>query len=83
MRTLCGRWYHWISSILVDEDVNEKTRLTIVRFGSDAHFELVDTRAAIDVLVLVGTDKAVLVSMTQGMETLSDKQREQIGLIER
>ena len=83
MRTLGGLWHHWIGSILVNEDVNEKARLTIVRFGSDAHFELVDTRAAINIMVLVGTDKAVLASMTQGIKTLSDKQREQIGLIER
>ncbi len=88
VRKLGERWYHWIGGLLVDEDVNEKTTVVTVRFGSEAYFDLVagrpDLRAALaaasEVLVLVATDTAVLVSNEKGLEQFSERHVEQFGL---
>ena len=62
VQKLGGRWYHRIGAFLVDEDVDEKTEILIVKFGSDAYFGLVQGRkdlreafaASRNVIVLVG-----------------------------
>ena len=89
VRKLGQRWYHRIGGLLVDEDVNEKTTVVTVRFGSEAYFDLVAGRAdlrevlaaAAEVLVLVAPDTAVLVSNEKGLEQFSPQEREQIGLV--
>jgi len=88
VRKLGQRWYHRIGNLLVDEDVNEKTTVITVRFGSEAYFDLVAGRAdlrdalaaASEILVLVTPDTAVLVSTEQGVEQFSPQDMEQIGL---
>ena len=77
--------------MLVDEDVNETTLFTVVRFGSEAYFDLVAGRsdlrkalaAATEVMVLVAGDRAVLVSTRDGIEEFSPALREQMGLVGR
>ncbi len=89
VRKLGERWYHRIGNLLVDEDVNEKTTVITVRFGSEAYFDLVagraDLRAALavasEILVLVAPDTAVLISNEQGLEQFSQQDLEQIGLV--
>ena len=91
IRKLGNRWYHWIEGMLVDEDVNETTLFTVVRFGSEAYFDLVAGRpdlrkalaAATEVMVLVAGDRAVLVSTRDGIEEFSPEHREQMGLVGR
>ncbi len=91
VRKVGGRWYHWIDGVLVDEDVNDKTHVIAVRFGSDAYFELAGGRpdlrpalaAATEVMVLVGENVAVLVLEGQGSEEFSPQQRKQTGVVTR
>jgi Ca-activated chloride channel family protein len=88
VRRLGDRWYHWIDGILVDQDVDEHTQVTIVKFGTDAYFELAEARpglraalaAGSSVMVLTGPGRAVLVSETGGIEQFSAAEREQNGL---
>ena len=89
VRKLGQRWYHRIGNLLVDEDVNEKTAVVTVRFGSEAYFDLVAGRADLrealaataEILVLVAPDTAVLVSNEKGLEQFSPQEMEQIGLL--
>jgi hypothetical protein len=91
VRKLGDRWYHWIDGILVDQDVDAKTQVTIVRFGTEAYFDLVEARgelraalaAGSSVMVLTAPGRAVLVSETEGIEQFSDDQREQNRLPKR
>jgi Ca-activated chloride channel family protein len=83
-----GRWYHRIGAFLVDEDVNEKTRIVNVKFGSDAYFGLIQGRrdlrealaASRNVIVMVSADTALLVADDEGIEEFSPEQKEQFGL---
>ncbi len=91
VRKLGERWYHWIDGILVDQDVDAKTQVTIVRFGTEAYFDLVGARAELrtalaaggSVMVLTAPGRAVLVSENEGIEQFSDDQREQNRLPKR
>ncbi len=91
VRKLGERWYHWIDGILVDQDVDEKTQVTIVRFGTEAYFDLVGARAELraalaagsSVMVLTAPGRAVLVSENEGIEQFSDAEREQNRLPKR
>ena len=86
-----SRWYNRIGRFLVDGAVDDKTRITIVRFGSEAYFELARHRAELraalaaspHVVVLVSPDRALLITEERGIERFSAKQREEFGLIER
>ena len=86
-----SRWYNRIGPFLVDEAVDDKTRITIVRFGSEAYFELARHRAELrkvlaaspHVVVLVSPDRALLITEERGIERFSAKQREEFGLIAR
>jgi hypothetical protein len=83
-----GRWYHRIGAFLVDEDVNEKTKIVTVKFGSDAYFGLIQGRkdlrealaASRNVIVMVSADTALLVADDEGIERFSSEQKEQFGL---
>ena len=85
------RWYNRIGLFLVDERFNDQTKLTIVKFGSKAYFEVAQTlpeaRAAIaasrNVVVMVDSGHAVLISERAGIEEFSDEQWEQTGLPKR
>src|SRR5690606_12692794 len=43
-RKIAGRWYNRIDRFLVDERVDEKTSLIVVRFESNAYFEVLRCR---------------------------------------
>ncbi|MHC5022282.1 MAG: VIT domain-containing protein [Planctomycetota bacterium] len=83
-----SRWYNRIDRFLVDEDFDEKSEVTVVRFASDAYFELVNSRADLrgamaastEVVLVVKPGVAILVSAGDGLEEFSDEQREQFGL---
>ena len=91
VQKLGGRWYHRIDGFLVDEEVEEKTEIIFIRFGSDAYFELVlrraDLRPALaasrHVIVLVKANQALLIADNEGIEEFSAQQREQFGLNKR
>jgi Ca-activated chloride channel family protein len=88
IQKLGGRWYHLIGAFLVDEDVNEKTRIVSVKFGSDAYFGLIQGRkdlrealaASRNVIVMVSANTALLVADDEGIERFSPEQKEQFGL---
>jgi Ca-activated chloride channel family protein len=88
IQKLGGRWYHRIGAFLVDEDVNEKTKIVNVKFGSDAYFGLIQGRrdlrealaASRNVIVMVSADTALLVADDEGIEEFSPEQKEQFGL---
>jgi Ca-activated chloride channel family protein len=91
VQKLGGRWYHRIDGFLVDEDVNEQTKIVTVKFGSEAYFGLVqgrkDLRAALsaarNVIVMVGGNRAVLVADREGIEKFSPDQEKELGLVKR
>jgi hypothetical protein len=91
IQKLGGRWYHRIGGFLVDEDVNEQTTITTVKFGSDAYFGLIQGRrdlrealaASRNVIVMVGAGQAVLVADDEGIEEFSPEQMKQFGLVGR
>jgi len=87
---LGDRWYNRIGPFLVDQDFGADTKVTIVKFGSDAYFALTsraDLRPALaassSVVVMAGKNHAVLVAQTEGVEKFSDEELEQLGLAER
>lgn len=88
---LGDRWYNRIGAFLVDEAFGEETGIIVIRFASEAYFELVRNRpdlrpalAASPRIVVMVTDRwAVLVSDRVGGERFSDEQRKQIDLDER
>ncbi len=85
---LGGRWYNRIGEYLVDQDVDEKTQIELLRFGSEAYFELVQGRADLRPAlaasrhagVIVAPGRALLVADDEGIEGFSAEQRKQIGL---
>ena len=91
VREIGGRWYNRLGTVLVDQDFDEKTTLTAVRFASPAYFEFVRARpdlhkvlaASRTVVVMTGDGQAVLVSDRVGIEDFSEEERQQIGLTER
>jgi hypothetical protein len=88
IRKIGGRWYHRIGGFLVDEDVNEQTKIVTVKFGSDAYFGLIQGRtdlrealaASRNVIVMVSANTALLVADDEGIERFSPEQKEQFGL---
>ncbi len=83
------RWYSRIGGCLVDAEVDKETEITVVRFGSDAYFELVsarsDLRSALardrHVVVMLGSSQAVLTADDEGVESFTDQQRHDLGLV--
>ena len=84
-----NRWYHQIGQFLVDEDVDEETEIIIVRFGSEAYFELAGGRADLRAVLAAGRNAVVQVNATQalliadekGIERFSADQRKQFALL--
>jgi Ca-activated chloride channel family protein len=80
-----GRWYNRIGRYLVDEDVDEGTRITKVNFGSSAYFRLVrehrELRGALaagrHVIVRLDGDEAVMVVDDGGIDEFPADDREQ------
>ena len=84
-----NRWYNRIGRYLVDEDVDEETEIIIVRFGSEAYFELVGGRADLrlvlaasrNAVVQVNATQALLIADEKGIEQFSADQRQQFALL--
>ena len=84
-----GRWYHRFGGYLVDGAIDEKTELILVRFGSEAYFDLVvgrpDLRAVLatrrHVVVMVNASQALLIADDTGIEEYSNQQVKQFGLL--
>ena len=81
------RWYNRIGAFLVDREFGEKTKVTIVKFGTEAYFALAeraDLRPALaaskSVVLMVAPEHAVLVSPAEGLEKFSPEEMEQVGL---
>ena len=91
VRKVGDRWYHLIDGLLVDERVDERTEVILVRFASEAYFDLVAGRvdlrpalaAARNVMVMVTAQQAVLVSDETGIERFSQEHMEHFGLLGR
>jgi Ca-activated chloride channel family protein len=87
-RKIGERWYNRIGQFLVDENVTEETKLTVVKFGTNAYFEVVQRRpelkealaASRNVVVMVSDSNAILVSDRAGIEDFSEEQLKQSGL---
>ena len=87
-RKLGDRTYNLIEGWLVDGAIDEKAQMTVLRFGSEAYFELVRARAdlrpalaaAQSVVVLAAPGQALLIADAEGLEAFSAAQREQFGL---
>ena len=87
-RKIGERWYNRIGQFLVDENVTDETKLTVVKFGTNAYFEVVQRRpelkealaASRNVVVMVSDTHAVLVSDKAGIEDFSEEQLKQSGL---
>jgi hypothetical protein len=85
------RWYNRIGAFLIDETFGADTEIIVIRFASEAYFELVRNRpdlrpalaASSRLVVMVTDEKAILVSDRVGEERFSDEQRKQIGFDER
>jgi hypothetical protein len=90
-RKLGDRWYNRIGRFLVDEEVDEQTKLTVVRFGSNAYFEVVAARpelkeafaASRNIVVKITNSQAIAISERAGTEEFSDQAREQMELAPR
>ncbi|UCD76474.1 MAG: VWA domain-containing protein, partial [Phycisphaerales bacterium] len=88
MQKIDGAWYHRIGRYLVDEAVDEETEFLVVKFGSNAYFELVQEVARLRPIFAAGTfvvvkmteTHAVLISDRTGIEDFSDDERKQIDL---
>ena len=87
-RDIAGRRYNRIGKFLVDEAFDEQTRTTIVRFGSNAYFELVAARpelqpafaASRNIVLRWRENEAVIIAEDRGIEDLSPDQLKQLGL---
>jgi Ca-activated chloride channel family protein len=87
-RKIKGLWYNRIGRFLVDERIDAETEILVVRFASEAYFELARERpdlreilaARTTVGVIVADDHAILISDRVGAEEFSDEQRKQFGL---
>ncbi|NNM26421.1 MAG: hypothetical protein HKO59_10645, partial [Phycisphaerales bacterium] len=82
------RWYNRLGPLLVDAAFDEDFEIQMVRFASDAYFDLVRERpelravlaASREAVVIVNDRWAVLVSDRVGVEVFSDEQRKHLGL---
>ncbi len=86
-RQIAGRGFHRFGRTYVDEGFGEDSESLIVRFASDAWFEIVRRRpdlrpafaASPTVVVMLTDDTAVIVSEQAGIEQLADGERERLG----
>jgi Ca-activated chloride channel family protein len=87
-RKIGEQWYNRVGRFWVDERIDEKTSITVVKFGSDAYFTLVERcphlRSALatakEIAVVVSDDHAVIVSENDGLEAFTPEQLQQAGL---
>ena len=87
-RKIGERWYNRVGQFWVDERIDDKAHMTVIKYGSDAWFALVDrlpdlrTALAADknIAVLVKDGFAVIVAENEGLETLSDDDLKKAGI---
>ncbi len=83
-----GVWYHRVNGVLVDERFTEQTQIVVVKFGTDAYFDLVSKlpelqpvlARQVHVLAVVKDAVAVFIAEKTGAEKFSTEQVEQLGL---
>lgn len=86
-RKIGDRWYFRVGPYLVDEQVNENDEFIVVRFGSQAYFDVVNRfpelrsalAAQIYVIVSVSETHAILISDCLGVEELTADQWNKIS----
>jgi hypothetical protein len=87
-RKIGDLWYNRVGRFWVDERIDQTTHITVVKFGSDAYFTLVercpDLRPALaearEIAVVVSEGHAVIVSENEGIEAFTPEQLQQAGL---
>jgi len=87
-RKIGDLWYNRVGRFWVDERIDQSTRMTVVKFGTDAWFALVDKcpnlkdalAADKNIAIIVSEGHAVIVTEDEGLEQFSDAQLEQAGL---
>ncbi len=87
-RKIGDNWFNRVGRFWVDERIDDKTHVTVVKYGSDAWFTLVDrlpdTRAALaadkNIAVLYKPGFAVIVAEDEGLENLDEQMMKQSGI---
>lgn len=87
-RKIGDNWYNRVGRFWVDERIDDKTHITVVKYGSDAWFALVDrcpglrTALAVDknIAVMVSAGFAVIVAEDEGLEKLDDAKMKEAGI---
>lgn len=86
VRVINGRTYVFVSGYLVDSTFREETKITEVKFASDAYFDLLTLRpdlkkifaASRFVVAMVDGKNAIVTRQDAGAETLSDDMKDLI-----
>ena len=87
-RKIGETWYNRVGQFWVDERIDDKTHMTVIKYGSDAWFALVDRlpdlRAALaadkNMAVMVKDGFAVIVAENEGLEKLDDAALKAAGI---
>jgi Ca-activated chloride channel family protein len=90
-RKIGEKWYNRIGQFLVDEDFNEKSDVTKVKFGSNAYFDLVtrrpELRAALaasrDIVVMLDDTHAIVIAQQSGIDEFTEDQLKLLELASR
>lgn len=88
-RKIGDQWYNRVGRFWVDERIDDATHITVIKYGSDAWFKLVDrcpdlrTALAADknIAVLVKDGFAVIVAEDEGLEKISDDELKAAGVV--
>ncbi len=86
LRQIAGRTYVFVSGYLVDTAFTEGTKITEVKFASDAYFDLIAMRPDLQkilaasrfIVVMVNPDRAIVVRSEGGVEKFDDEIRAKI-----
>ncbi len=87
-RKIGDQWYNRVGRFWVDERIDDKSHITVIKYGSDAWFTLVDRRPDLrtalaadkNIAVLVKDGFAVIVAEDEGLENLDDAKMKEAGI---
>lgn len=87
MRRIADRTYAYVSGYLVDSGLTDETKLTEIKFASDAYFDLIASRPDLQkvlstsrfVVVMIDDKNAIVTRQEAGVETLSDEMKDLIN----
>jgi hypothetical protein len=87
-RKIGEQWYNRVGRFWVDERIDDKTHITVVKYGTDAWFALVDRltdlRPALaadkNIAILVKPGFAVIVAEDEGLEKMDDAAVKEAGI---